>query len=325
MKVAIAVFCCDRPLHLENLISSLYPIGGLDSQSVNFFCDKYRSSDRASDWGDTQRLIQKTISCHGGNAFFSDENQGLAKSISSGVSKILESYDAVIVLEDDLILHRHFIDYQLTALEKYKNSKEVYQISGFSLKIPPPQKNTCYFLPSVSTWGWATWRRAWEGFSLENIRCECPTLPFLERQAFDYFGAYTYSQMLESSIAGRNSSWGVLWNWHVFKNRGLVLYPPKSLVYNAGFDGSGVHCKQLSSDHWQWTLQEMNSAGDLKKFAFPISKLSLSSQISRQADALIKIRMRDVKGLKNRLRYFYLRLRFRVIRLLLSPFLCISR
>jgi hypothetical protein len=325
MKVAIAVFCCDRPLHLENLISSLYPIGGLDSQSVHFFCDKYRSSDRASDWGDTQRLIQKTISCYGGNAFFSDENQGLARSISSGVSKILESYDAVIVLEDDLILNSHFIDYQMTALEKYKNCMEVYQISGFSLKISPPHINACYFLPSVSTWGWATWRRAWKSFSVENIRSECPAIPFLERQAFDYFGAYTYSQMLESSIAGRNNSWGVLWNWHVFKNRGLVLYPPKSLVYNAGFDGSGVHCKQLSSVHWQWTLQEMNSARDVKKFAFPISKSSLSSQISRQADALIKIRMRDFKGLKNRLRYFYLRLRFRVIRLLLSPILCISR
>lgn len=325
MNVAIAVFCCDRPLHLGNLISSLYPIGGIDSQSVHFFCDKYRSYDRASDWCDTQRLIQKTISRYGGNAFFSDENQGLAKSISFGVSKILESYDAVIVLEDDLILHRYFIEYQMTALEKYKRCPDVYQISGFSLKIRPPQRNTCYFLPSVSTWGWATWRRAWESFSVEAIRREWPKPSFLQRQAFDFFGAYSYSQMLESSLAGRNSSWGVLWNWHVFKNRGLVLYPPQSLVYNSGFDGSGVHCGARQSTSWQLTIEEMNSGANLSNFYFPQTQSFLNCQINRQADSLLIMRIRNFKGLRSRLRFIYQKIRFRLIKILIWPILFLSR
>jgi hypothetical protein len=325
LKTALVIYSCDRPFHLERLIANLYPITKIPSESVYFFCDSYRSSERYDDWIKTQKIVNSTTSAHGGNTFFAQQNMGLASSVFSGVSKVLESHESTIVLEDDLLLHPNFIDYHLMALEKYQYNLDVFQISGFTLKIKPPHENSCYFLPSVSTWGWSTWRRAWEGFSIDGIRREHPRPVFLERQAFDYYGAYSYSQMLESSLAGGNNSWGVLWNWYVFKKRGRVLYPPQSLVYNSGFDGSGVHCKQLSSDHWQWSLQEMNSARDVKKFAFPISKSSLSSQISRQADALIKIRMRDFKGLKNRLRYFYLRLRFRVIRLLLSPFLCISR
>lgn len=62
------------------------------------------------------------------------------------------------------------------------------------------------------------------------------------RKRFDLDGAYPFSQMLDGRIQGNNQSWGILWYWSVFKNNGLVVYPPVSLVDNNGFDGSGTHC-----------------------------------------------------------------------------------
>lgn len=56
--------------------------------------------------------------------------------------------------------------------------------------------------------------------------------------------------MLEKQMAGKVDSWGIRWSWAVFRNSGLTLMPPRSLVTNAGMDGSGTH----------------NSIGVLKQF-----------------------------------------------------------
>ena len=45
-------------------------------------------------------------------------------------------------------------------------------------------------------------------------------------------------------LAGKNQSWGILWNWAVFQAGGLVLHPRHSLVWQGGFDGTGVHSGQ---------------------------------------------------------------------------------
>jgi hypothetical protein len=36
-------------------------------------------------------------------------------------------------------------------------------------------------------------------------------------------------------------AWDSRWYYTVFARSGLVLYPPRSLVANAGFDGTGTH------------------------------------------------------------------------------------
>ncbi len=43
-------------------------------------------------------------------------------------------------------------------------------------------------------------------------------------------------------MSGRNDSWGILWWYAVSRQKRLVVYPSQSLVWNGGFDGSGIHC-----------------------------------------------------------------------------------
>ncbi len=54
-------------------------------------------------------------------------------------------------------------------------------------------------------------------------------------------GAYDYFKLLEQQVRGDVDSWGIWWYLSVFDREGLVLYPPRSLVTNTGFDGSGTH------------------------------------------------------------------------------------
>ena len=40
---------------------------------------------------------------------------------------------------------------------------------------------------------------------------------------------------------GELDSWAIRWHYAVFVHDGLTLFPPRTLVSNTGFDGSGTH------------------------------------------------------------------------------------
>jgi hypothetical protein len=97
-------------------------------------------------------------------------------------------------------------------------------------------------LPFTSSWGWATWERAWRHFDAISAGYERLVKNHNLRQTFDLNGRYEYFKMLDSQMRGKTDSWAIRWYLTVFLMKGLALYPRKSLVENYGFDGSGVNC-----------------------------------------------------------------------------------
>src|SRR5690554_840908 len=65
----------------------------------------------------------------------SETNKGLANSVIFGVSEVMEQYENVIVVEDDLIVSNNFLDYMNQALNTFQNCNNVFSVSGFCLKI----------------------------------------------------------------------------------------------------------------------------------------------------------------------------------------------
>jgi hypothetical protein len=47
--------------------------------------------------------------------------------------------------------------------------------------------------------------------------------------------------MLQRQMKGNLDSWGIRWYWSVFKNNGLTVFPPSTLIENKGMDGFGSH------------------------------------------------------------------------------------
>lgn len=169
------------------------------------------------------------------------ENLGLAKSIISGVTEIVNQYGKIIVLEDDLITSPCFLRYMNNALDLYEKNEEVISIHGYIYPVQCPLPET-FFIKGADCWGWATWKRGWNLFEtdgqklLDNLRAKKLT------KEFDFSNFYPYTQMLRDQIAGKNDSWAVRWYASAFLNNKLTLYPGKSLINNIGFDGSGTHC-----------------------------------------------------------------------------------
>jgi hypothetical protein len=124
----------------------------------------------------------------------------------------------------------------------YAPNPQVMQISGHMFPIEFDNETDAIFLPFITSWGWATWQRAWKLFdpnmsSYDQIRNNKKL-----KYAFNLYGSYNYSDMMDAQMRGEIDSWAIRWYMTTFLNNGLTLYPVKTLVENMGFDGSGVHC-----------------------------------------------------------------------------------
>ncbi len=171
-----------------------------------------------------------------------EQNRGLAANIITGVTSVLKQHDRIIVLEDDLVVSPYFLRFMNDALEVYKDEPRVGHIQACDFTQDPALPDT-FLIKFTGSWGWATWRRAWQYFNpngqelLERFESDSA----LSRE-FDFNGRYKFVRMLRRQVNGENNSWAIRWNASLFLQDILSLNVGRSLVRNIGFDGSGTHC-----------------------------------------------------------------------------------
>ena len=237
----IAVFAFNRPVHLKKTLSALSKnIGAKDSDLYLFVDGPRNNEDRR-----TSNICVKV-----GNEFSdnfktfelkqSHANNGLANSIISGVNQVLQNHPKVIVVEDDLVTSPYFLDFINRGLERYQNEKDVASIHGFVLPFTNPISEP-FFMKGADCWGWGTWSNRWELFNPDGqiLLQELRSQNLIDE--FNLGGSYSFSEMLENQIAGKNNSWAIRWHASMFLRNKLTLYPAQTYVENIGFDGSGTH------------------------------------------------------------------------------------
>ena len=242
-KVPIVFFAYNRPEHTKRSLEALSRCDRFDECDLYIFCDGPKDDSQKEKVEALRQVVKIWAKKLNAKVVARSENLGLARSIVTGVTELCKEKGRVIVLEDDLVVSQAFLDYMLQALERYKDCENVYQVSGYMFPVSHPPEADTFFLPFITTWGWATWGRAWSIFDWEATGALAELSNRDQRKAFDLGGNYPYYGMLQQRFAGQNDSWGILWWWAVFKARGYVLYPRKSFVRVGGFDGSGTHCR----------------------------------------------------------------------------------
>ncbi len=166
------------------------------------------------------------------------QNIGLAEAVTESLNICFKNYERAIMLEDDILICDGFLNFMQTALDRYANDNMVAGISGFSYY--PKALNSAYFLPIGCSWGWATWKRSWEGFENDPKSALLSIKKSGRIDDFD-FGTYPFSSILHSAAGGSSNSWAIQFYVQFFLKRQLFLFPPVSLCQNIGFDGSGTH------------------------------------------------------------------------------------
>jgi GT2 family glycosyltransferase len=243
LKTPVAVFAFNRPRHVSVALETLSRCARLGECEVHVFCDGPRRAAEEDAVAQTRRVVRAWARGAGARVVEREANLGLARSIVGGVDALCQEHGRVIVVEDDLALRPDFLDYLLQGLERYADWSRVYQLSAYMFPVEHPPAPDAFFLPLTTTWGWATWERAWRAFDWGAEGARDLLGDPARRRAFDLDGSYPYARMLEQRIAGMNDSWGILWWLAVHRAGGLVLHPRRSLVRVGGFDGTGTHCR----------------------------------------------------------------------------------
>lgn len=177
----------------------------------------------------------------------SPENKGLANSIINGVSLIIEKYEKVIVLEDDLISQPNFLNFMNQTLDFYNQEKRIQSINGYSLKLEEKTSDV-YFQVRPFPWGWATWADRWNksAFNKQNLKAiiesDRSILTKFKKSCGD-----DISKMLVNSISNKNDSWYVRWTFDHFRNNKYSLFPQYSFIKNIGHSSNGTHCKGINT------------------------------------------------------------------------------
>lgn len=217
----------------------------LASESQLFiFSDGCKSEMNAADVKEVRDYIHSINGFSNVTIYETNYNKGLADSIISGVTKIVEEYGKIIVLEDDLILSTNFLSYMNQALAFYETKKKVLSISGFSFEFEYPEgyKYDVAFSIRAASWGWATWRDRWAEIDWDvkdyflfrrNVR---------KRLSFNHGGS-DLSHMLKRQMNGELDSWAIRFVYHQYKHNYLDVFPIKSKVLNIGFDEEATHTK----------------------------------------------------------------------------------
>jgi hypothetical protein len=221
------------------------------------------------------------------------ENHGLAKNIIEGVTDIINKYEKVIVLEDDLITSKNFISYMNQALDFYKDDKRIFAISGYTGDLPSLKNldEEGYLSYRPSSWGWATWKEEWDKNDWEVKDFE----DFIkDKNAVKKFnrGGIDMTRMLKHCMEGKNHSWAIRWSYTMYKLDKYCFYPKKSKVQNIGFGENATNCTGV--DIYQTDLDNSENCN----FVFN-KNIEIDNQITKEFAYIFSYTNKAIKRIKN--------------------------
>ena len=238
---SIILFTYNRPNHLQKTLDALKENIYADKSVLYVFSDAAKSEKDSSLVDDVRAIIKNICGFKEVIINLRKENLGLAESIISGVTEVIQNNKKVIVLEDDLLTSHNFLCFMNQALDKYESSKSIFSISGYTLPIKMPKLSfDVFFSFRYSSWGWATWEDRWlktdwevkdfhELLNNKNLQSK------LNRSGEDLL------PMLKAQQLNLNNSWAVRWAYTNAKNDAYCVYPVISKVMNIGTDASGTN------------------------------------------------------------------------------------
>ncbi len=199
---------------------------------------------------ETRRIVEQVDWDCEVKTLFQVENQGCGVAPSKSITWLFENEETGIILEDDCVPSQSFFWFCQEVLERYKHDTRVMHVSGNNYLNGWRRDNdySYYFSDKVNSWGWATWRRAWQHYDF-NIS----SYPELKEKGYlsglflnKIEEAYRLSKLDETyTNIQKGDVWDYQWEFTVYSNSGLCIVPEVNLVRNIGFGEDATHTFNL--------------------------------------------------------------------------------
>ncbi|MFZ9847291.1 MAG: glycosyltransferase family A protein [Flavobacteriales bacterium] len=245
----IILFAYNRPYHTQETLHYLSQNVLAEESILIVYCDgakqdaseenklkikQVRELVKAQNWPKEIHVVE------------SETNKGLANSIIGGVREVTEKYGKAIVLEDDIITSKYFLQYMNDALNCYENDERVLSIGACNFFAHDENTPETFFIPIPDCWGWATWKNRWQLFEEDGSKLLKQLHDKNLIHSFNVEGAYDFEQMLKDQIAGLNNSWAIRWQALAYVQNKMALYPKFAQSHNIGFDANATHTTEYA-------------------------------------------------------------------------------
>ena len=228
----IALFVYNRPDKTEKILNNLSKNIEINKSILNIICDHPKDSNQDDNLKNKEvlKIINKFNKCKELNIIKRKKNYGLYNNIVKGLNFFFKKNNSLIVLEDDLILDKFFLNFMNNSLNKLKIYKSVGSICGYiptNISKSKKKKNN-FFSSFVDCWGWATWKDRWKYYNKNNQFLFSNI--YKKKDEFNLSKNEYFSSLLKNNHIRKNPSWAINWYASLFLKNKLNFYPSRSLV-----------------------------------------------------------------------------------------------
>ena len=156
----VVLFVYNRPWHAEQTLHALQANTLANQSDLYIYCDGAKPNAALEDLKKIEAvraLVTSQEWCKTVTIIENEHNLGLANSVIQGVTEVIEKHGSVIVLEDDIVTGTYFLQFMNDGLNLYKEEQQVFGVSGYRFPSSKTIKQPTYFLPIMSSWGYATY------------------------------------------------------------------------------------------------------------------------------------------------------------------------
>lgn len=242
MAAPIVLFAYNRPETTRNTIQALKNNYLAASSPLFLFSDGAKGPHDYQAVIDTRKVLRSTSGFLSVELIESEFNLGLANSVISGVTRILAENASVIVIEDDLLTTKNFLDFMNQALDFYEPNEAVFSVGGYSLPIDVGGCGDFYSAHRPSSWGWGTWGSRWNVIDWQLNGAEAYLAGRANRRNFQR-GGDDLVAMLRAQKRGRSDSWAIRFAYNQHRRGAVTVFPTISKVLNVGFDSAATHTR----------------------------------------------------------------------------------
>lgn len=234
-KIPILILTYNRPNKFRMVLKSLNRI---KPYKIYISCDGPRNKNDVNNIKKISENIKNIKWKSKVYKNFLNKNIGPRLGVQNGLNWFFKKEKMGIVLEDDNLPSKSFFKFCEELLIKYKNNKKIYAISGFNFKGKTNFGDGDYFISKYFlTWGWATWRRAWNS-SNKNLDYwpSWKKNKVLEKIHNNKLEARYWAKFINKHYKGSISGYDVPFLASMWKNKCFCILPNLNMIKNIGFD-----------------------------------------------------------------------------------------
>ncbi len=180
---------------------------------------------------------------------YADTHVGIRQQLSTGFNWVFEQVETAIFLEDDCIPDPSFFYFCQEMLERYKDDQRIMAISGQNIQFGRhPIPHSYYFSRHFHSWGWASWRRAWQHYDVDMASWpQVRDSGLLNHILADNQAVAYWTTLFQQTYERKIQTWDYQWTLACWLQSGLTILPDRNLISNIGHNLGATHTEHQAN------------------------------------------------------------------------------